>query len=126
MKQSHRKEMEWGKHRCTRFCLNSGTAQSLMLFTAFTRSLLRELSVVARKLSQKVMKKLCFSFASYCSGSVTSKVTTALWAVLGDSIVSSQLEYVRPLCMHVCATTNTKAARRRRVMCRLIQNLLSQ
>ena len=77
MKQSHVNEKERRKHKCIRFCLNSGTARSLMSFAVFTCSLLRELSVIVRKLSQKAMEKLYFSFASYCSGSVTSKVSNS-------------------------------------------------
>lgn len=44
-----------------------------MLFTTCTQPLLRELSAALRKISQKAV--LSCSFASYCSGSVISKVT---------------------------------------------------
>lgn len=127
MFKSHMKKEESRKHKYIRFGPNTGTAQSVMLFTACTQSLLRELSVAVRKNSQKAVEKLSCFFASYCSGSVTSKVTKSPvntpWVQHGLMSAGVHQATVHP---SVCNYKYQGVRRRRKVMCRLIQNIFSQ
>lgn len=127
MVKSHMKEKDSRKHRYVRFCLNTGTAQSVMLFTACTQSLLRELSVAVRNTSQKAVEKLSCSSASYCSGSVTSKVTNSPvktpWAQPGLTSARVHQATAHPC---VCSYKHQGLGRRRKVICKLIQNIFSQ
>lgn len=78
-------------------------------------------AVAVSKISQKAVEKLSFSFASHCSGSVTSKVTNSpvntTWVQHGLMSAGVPQATVHPW-GHNYKYQGVR--RRRRVMCRLI------